>query len=154
MSKQQNYQTFGILDEHMLAPDLMLPSQFNIGSTQLEPEQRLVLAILQDALNCWRKENVRGVYAIRLQVEAHEWLFAVSDAGDFSFVNVCDVLGIHPGYFREKLTAWAAAGGKMTRASRRAEVGRVETRINPSLRRQRAYKGRPSVRTEVFCDLT
>jgi hypothetical protein len=58
-------------------------------------EQRLMGAVLDDAVRTWRQSaTLPGRRAARLRNELHDWL--VSDATDqpFSFVNVCEHLGL------------------------------------------------------------
>ena len=75
--------------------------------TILEPEKRLMLAILEDAINCFQDnlpaQNLRGR---RLFEEAEEWIVEVDGDWVFSFENICEALGFNPAYLREGLLRW------------------------------------------------
>jgi hypothetical protein len=58
-------------------------------------------AVLEDALHCFHKQFVsRTARAQRLGQEAKEWFFADESGWLFSFVSICDVLGLHPDCIR------------------------------------------------------
>jgi hypothetical protein len=67
-----------------------------------EPEKKLMLAILDDALRCREKylyaKDRRGKKLFR---EAEEWLLSEEDDWVFSFSHVCEVLGYNPSYLRK-----------------------------------------------------
>jgi hypothetical protein len=70
----------------------------------LEPERFLMLAVLQDAITCLEKYAAFGSRGNkRLFDEARDWI--VSEDGDwlFSFNNVCEAVGLNPGYVRRRL---------------------------------------------------
>jgi hypothetical protein len=71
----------------------------------LEPEKILLLALLEDAIHCYRKlAHVRNPAARRQFREAEEWLMGDGGTGGvFSFENICDVLGMDPEYVRRRL---------------------------------------------------
>jgi hypothetical protein len=94
----------------LFQPDTLLSAQYfdNLRRrTLLEPEKRLVLAILEDAINCFQ-DNLfaRSAKKKKLLREAEEWI--VGDGGDwiFSFENVCEILGFNPQYVRQGLLRW------------------------------------------------
>jgi len=75
--------------------------------TILEPEKRLMLAILEDAIHCFQDNlfarNVRGR---RLFEEAEEWIVEADGDRVFSFENICEALGFNPAYVRQGLLRW------------------------------------------------
>ncbi len=77
--------------------------------TILEPEKRLMLAILEDAIHCFQDNlftrNVRGK---RLCEEAEEWIVEADGDRVFSFENICEALGFNPAYVRQGLLRWMA----------------------------------------------
>ena len=77
--------------------------------TILEPEKRLMLAILEDAIHCFQ-DNIlaRNVRGRRLFEEAEEWIVEVDDNWVFSFENICETLGFSPAYVRQGLLRWVA----------------------------------------------
>jgi hypothetical protein len=107
------YQTASDTDEtaiSILQPDVLLPIQYFESvhrKSRLDPEQRLMLAILEDAIACFQKY----VFAQRrrgrtLFAEAEQW-FAESDSDYiFSFENICEVLGLNGEYLRQGLQRW------------------------------------------------
>ena len=64
----------------------------------------LMYAMLDDALQCFTKQFVEsGRHDQCLAKEAEQWLFSNDDRWPFSFINVCLVLRIDPGYVRLQL---------------------------------------------------
>jgi hypothetical protein len=67
-------------------------------------ETALMRAVLEEAVDCFQKQFVNsGRRAQRLAREAEEWFIAEDPSWPFSFVNICEVLGIEPGYIRLRL---------------------------------------------------
>src|SRR6266478_1163976 len=79
------------------SPDVILPSQFynNAGDRALISEQRLMLAVLADAINILQNWRVAaGIRKRQLYVEAEQWVFGSRQQRPFSFEYVCDALGM------------------------------------------------------------
>ena len=96
--------------EVALAPVSVLPCQFGdrlFGTAALQPERRLQLAVLEDAiLTFHRFFGVERTRSRRLFAEVEDW-FASDDAdGPFTFVTICDALEIDPDYIRGGLRRW------------------------------------------------
>ena len=73
----------------------------------LEPEKRLVLAILEDAILTFQDNHAaRDGKKKRLFDQANVWIFNVSDDWVFSFKNICHVLEFNPEYIRKGLAQW------------------------------------------------
>jgi hypothetical protein len=89
--------------------DVIAPEQFLevfSRSRSLEPEQELMLAILADAIECVLKYLNEPIPArAKLFGEAHDWLFDQDEREPFSFINVCEILGIDPSYLRRGIMA-------------------------------------------------
>jgi hypothetical protein len=88
-------------------PDIILPSQYFAitGTHGLSSEQRLMLAVLVDAVNILQSWTGNGSLRKRgLYDEAHEWVFTHGSSRAFSFENVCEGLGINPESLRERLS--------------------------------------------------
>jgi hypothetical protein len=88
----------------------LLPSQFFEGRKKneaLEPEKRLMLAVLTDAVHCYqvgfRAQKPSRIRAFR---EAEKWLFSAKSYGPYSCENVCYALDITPDYLRRMLRKW------------------------------------------------
>src|SRR5208337_3238439 len=88
-------------------PDIILPSQYFAltGTHSLSSEQRLMLAVLVDAVNILQSCRPNGSARKRgLFTEAHEWVFTHGSPRPFSFENVCDGLGNDPESLRRRLS--------------------------------------------------
>jgi hypothetical protein len=84
-------------------------------------EFELVRAMLDDALHTYRKYALaNGRRAQRLFREVDDWISVDDWDWPFSFVNVCAVLDLDPGYIRTGLRLWrerARDGGQMIKDS-------------------------------------
>src|SRR5216683_681707 len=96
-----------------LAPETVLPSQFFDrlqADASLQPEKRLMLAVLEDAVGTFQKyvtsSTRRGQ---RLFTEAEEWFAASATDWPFGFENICEALGLEPAYIRAGLGRWREA---------------------------------------------
>jgi hypothetical protein len=107
----------------------ILPSQFFEGRTKreaLEPLNRLMLAILVDAVRCYQAgSEARTISRRRAFREAEEWLFTTKAYGPFSFERVCQVLDITPDYLRKGVRKWGAGTIRGVRVTsiRRSTIG-------------------------------
>jgi hypothetical protein len=106
----------------LFQPDTLLPAQYLDTlqrTTFLEPEKRLMLAVLDDAINCFRENlfSQRGKDR-RLFDEAEEWLLTPGGDRAFSFDNVCESLGLNPEYLRRGLQRWKETQRQNQSASR------------------------------------
>ena len=73
----------------------------------IEPEKKLMLAVLADALTCFQKYlSARKRKGKNLFREAEEWIFGDNDDHLFSFENICEVIGLDPQYVRRLLSRW------------------------------------------------
>ncbi len=74
----------------------LLPVQYaelHRGWEPIQPERRLMLAVLSDAIVLVQSGAPR--FAVRREIEdAERWVSSNDRAWPFSFVNVCDTLGI------------------------------------------------------------
>jgi len=115
------------LDERLPAlfePDTLLPIQYFEAMRRkhlLEGEKRLILSVLEDAVECFMKcidsPTNKGQ---RLFREAEEWINLEDKHWVFSFDNVCDMLDINPEYMRRGLRGWK--GRKIEAMARAADV--------------------------------
>ncbi len=70
----------------------------------LQPEQRLALAVLEDAVRSWHRfAVVPGRRAERRRHELLAWFTSDETGAPFAFANVCDHLGIDLGFLRARL---------------------------------------------------
>lgn len=94
----------------LFQPDTLLPAQYFDTvrrKARLEPEKRLMLGILEDAIVCFQKyvfaRDGRGKGIFR---GAEDWILEENSDQLFSFENICEVLGFNPKYVRKGLLLW------------------------------------------------
>jgi hypothetical protein len=98
----------------LFQPDTLLAAQYfdNLrGKSLLEPERRLMLAILEDAISRYQ-ENMfsQDKRSKRHFQEVQEWIGDADSDWIFSFENVCESLGLNPDYVRQGLRRWKEKG--------------------------------------------
>lgn len=93
----------------MMEPDLILPVQF-LQRSIATPEKRLLLAVLEEAVGTYQ----RYASALRLDrrnravlADVEEWFASEDSRGLYSFVAICDVLGLDAPHVRSGLGLWA-----------------------------------------------
>ena len=92
-------------------PDILTPEQFfaYTRSHQQKGELRLMLGVLEDAIDCFKKyahsKDLRGHVEF---LGASEWIMSTEKRWLFSFENICQEIGFNPEYLREGLKAWQA----------------------------------------------
>jgi hypothetical protein len=100
----------------LFQPDTLLSAQFidNLRRrTILDPEKRLMLAILEDGIQCYRDNlNASRGKKKRDFDEAAAWIVDTEGDWVFSFENVCDALGLSPEYLRQGLLRWRDSSRK------------------------------------------
>ena len=119
--------------DSMAATDVILPSQFfgAMGGGGLCSEQRLMLAVLVDAINILQGWNRLGsVRKRRAFAEASQWIITRGTHHPFAFDSVCDALGIDPSMLRGRLNGLAMGHGVSDR------LGAVRLRLKESSRGQ------------------
>lgn len=73
----------------------------------IEPEKRLMLAVLMDAIEIYQDYILRRKVAARVHFEqAEQWIMDESKEWPFSFENICETLGFNPKYVRRGLEGW------------------------------------------------
>ncbi|TMA34438.1 MAG: hypothetical protein E6J79_16635 [Deltaproteobacteria bacterium] len=94
----------------MQLPDYILPAQLGdrpLGGARIQPEKRLQVAVLTDAVATFRRlDGIENPQARRLFAEAEAWFASDEADGPFTFVTVCDSLGLDPSYIRRGLREW------------------------------------------------
>ena len=94
----------------LFQPDSLLPAQFFAALKQKAQacgERRLMVAILEDAIDCFQKHvGATDNRSRHLCSEAEKWFLSDDDSWPFSFVNVCHALDLHPEFIRRGLLAW------------------------------------------------
>src|SRR5262249_41614517 len=85
------------VDDLLAQADIILPSQYfsSVGSVGLSGEQRLMLAVLADAINVLQSWKGNGSARKRHNfAEAAQWVNLRGTHHPFSFDSVCDALEI------------------------------------------------------------
>ena len=94
--------------------DILIPEQhfdqFH-KSSQIQPEKQLMFAVLLDAVECFQDyaPSVRHK-PDPLFKHTEEWIFEDDQKWPFSFLNICEALGIDPQYVRKGLLNWKQTG--------------------------------------------
>jgi len=99
--------------------DLILPAQHFGPSKKAAPERRLMIAVLEDAINCvTRYRLATDGRARRLFNEEQQWLFSEETAWPYSFACICDVLDLDPDAVRQSLYLNLSATTRTARDTR------------------------------------
>ncbi|MBI4516341.1 MAG: hypothetical protein HY699_11065 [Deltaproteobacteria bacterium] len=100
----------GERDSRLFQPDVLLPAQFFSTlrrKAPQEPERRLVVAILEDAVDCFHKHLfARDHKARQLFEDSEAWILSDDRDWPFSFANICELLDLNPEYLRRGLLTW------------------------------------------------
>ena len=117
---------------NLFEPDTLLPAQYFAAFSReggMVRERRLMLAVLQDAVECYQKyalaRDPRGVELFR---DASEWIESGERDWPFSYENVCEVLGLNPEYIRKGLSKWRQQRGPIKRTT--ARIGPLSERLD------------------------
>ena len=109
-SKMQEKETLDERLPNLFEPDTLLPIQYFEAMRKkhlLEGEKRLILSVLEDAVECFMKcIDAATNKGQRLFREADEWITHEDKRWVFSFDNVCDMLDINAEYMRVGLSRW------------------------------------------------
>jgi hypothetical protein len=130
--------------DKMSGPQQNTPGRIYGGwsaSEDLPSIKRLMLAVLQDALECLAGRAIRtgGLNTHRSAQEAADWIADLNEREPFSFNSICDVLGLDAAAVREALIEWPSSGLRMPH---RSPVAREPVKLSLAAYRKR----RPSVR--------
>jgi len=94
----------------LFEPDVLLPAQFFAAFRRaggLERERLLMLAVLEDAIDCYQKYAfARDPRGRQMFEESCEWVGSTDRGWLFSFENICDTLEINADYVRRGLHEW------------------------------------------------
>ena len=113
-------QSSTLLDDILSQADIILPSQYfgAIGSVGLSGEQRLMLAVLVDAINVLQSWQGGGSARKRHNfAEAAQWVNTRGTSHPFAFDSVCDALEIDSELLRSRLRVLTVRPANSTRRS-------------------------------------
>ncbi len=120
-------------------PDTLLPTQYFAALQRKKfpaGEHRLVVALIQDAVECFQKHlHASDAKRRQLFLDAESWIATDDDFGVFSFNNVCMLLGLNPVYMRQGLITWRddqRQGRRTRRRDEHATENRPAARIVPA----------------------
>ena len=131
-------------------PDVILRSQFfeMVGTRSLSSEQRLMLAVLADAINVVQEfGDTTSLRKRNSFKEAWNWFFTKGGVCPLSFDNVCDALGIDAQGLRWRLTELVAGRGGTPLRLRLKEASRMQRLTVNRVRRRdprRLHRGNRS----------
>jgi hypothetical protein len=127
----------------LFQPDTLLTEQYLDTfrrKLHLEPEKKLMLAVLEDAIACFQKYVfARDGKGKMLFQEAEDWVQEANSDWLFSFANVCETLGFNPDYLRQGLVHWklkSSIVGQGQSLSARAEGWKAEERTTRNWKSQ------------------
>ncbi len=122
--KMQEKETLDEKLPGLFEPDTLLPIQYFEAMRRkhlLEGEKRLILSVLEDAVECFMKcIDASSSKGQRLFRDADEWIALEDKHWVFSFDNVCEMLDINPEYLRRGLKEWKER--KIAALERQAEM--------------------------------
>ena len=124
-------------------PDVILRSQFfeTVGTRSLSSEQRLMLAVLADAINVVQELGSSNSLRKRNSFnEAWNWIFTTGVTCPLSFDNVCDALGMDTKGLRQRLSELVAGSGGSRLRLRLKEASRIQ-RLTVNRPRRRDPRG-------------
>jgi len=94
----------------LFQPDIILPSQYGDSlrrRTRQDPEKTLMLAVLEDAVACFRNGlNARDRRRRELFKDSDAWITEENGDWLFSFEHICDILGLDARLIRNELLKW------------------------------------------------
>lgn len=126
----------------LFQPDTLLPDQYLDTFRRklyLEPERKLMLAVLEDAIACYQKYILaRDGKGKALFLEAEQWFLDENADWFFSFTNVCETLGLNAAYLRQGMLQW---GRNKVLEQGRAKVYRLALQGRKNKRRASVSEG-------------
>ncbi len=128
--------------DHPFECAAILPAQFFADRHKFgEPIERLMFAVLNDAIRCYQTNfGVQRLRARRSLVETKQWLFGLRYDAPFSFENICEVSQIDASRLRRALLRWCEeklAGRQLRGFSRRCSVTHQKRLSEPRFLNQR-----------------
>ncbi len=102
----------------------------------LQPEQRLMLAVLEEAINCLQQyHQMTSHRARRLFCEAEEWIMHDDFHWPFSFARICLALAIDHEYLRAGIQRWMT---QLPQGRKRYDLCSPNALIGPNRRLRRS----------------
>src|SRR5712664_1082025 len=120
-------------------PDVLLPSQFFelVGARTFSSEQRLMLAVLADAINVLGSADSSNLRKRDSFNEASSWVFSNGITSPLSFDHVCNALGVDIESLRRRLSELVSEHGGTLLRLRLKEASRMQRLTVNRVRRSR-----------------
>ena len=100
----------------LFEPDVLLPGQFFSffrKEAGFDRERRLMLAVLEDAIDCFQKyAHTSDLRGRQLFAESYEWIMSPDKRWLFSFENICQIVDMNADYIRQGLSRWRTQNAK------------------------------------------
>jgi hypothetical protein len=148
--KMQEKETLDEKLPGLFEPDTLLPIQYFEAMRKkhlLEGEKRLILSVLEDAVECYMKcIEAATSKGQRLFRDADEWINLQDKRWVFSFDNVCEMLDIDPEYMRTGLRKWKAT--RLELIARRS-MAQAEEASNPAPASAEISETPPEIRAAI-----
>jgi hypothetical protein len=147
MEHMQDEESISRADDMLSKVDIMLPSQYfaSVGTSGLSGEQRLMLAVLIDAINVLQSWKGTGSPRRRRYfAEAVQWVNTRGTHHPFSFESVCDALELDSKVVRSRLHGLTA---RPANSARRLILGPL--RLKELSRSQHITANQPRRRERV-----
>ncbi len=115
-----------MIERGLFEPDVLIPEQVaRRRRAALSGEKRLMLAVIENALDCYQKYiEATDRIGRTLFMEAAAWMESTSNDDIFSFENISETLDINPEYFRRGVAAWHK---RLLETRRAAEISAGES---------------------------
>jgi hypothetical protein len=127
MAIEANLQLAGV-PSSLTQLNIILPSQHFGPRCKQAPEQRLMIAVLHDALDCLEKYRfATGRQGGRLFREAKRWFLADEPDWPYSFECICGVLDLDSDAVRQRLGVAPDSQPVLASQRRRSPGMRLET---------------------------
>lgn len=99
------------LNSPLLQADILAPVRYldlcKRTASEIEPEKKLMLAVLVDAIELYQNYVSRRRKISRQRfLEAEQWIREENQEWPFSFENICEALGFNPQYIHLGLRYW------------------------------------------------
>lgn len=129
-------------DRLEIVPEAVLPSQLTgafILPANLQPEKRLMLAVLEEAVVTYMRYAATDDSMRPADFhEAAEWIASPEEKWPFSFVSICHVLGLEADVVRRGLSEWRTRQLDIV-PERRAKVRNPFRRMNGTRTKTRSH---------------
>jgi hypothetical protein len=98
---------------------ILPPGVFEGVAARLQPEKRLMLALLEGAVGDFQKyATAWSGRGRRLFADADAWFASTAAHHPFDFENICQALALTPSFIRAGLRRWCSARRREPRPSR------------------------------------